>query len=74
MTTSFLSDFCFGGLGVIGLGAYLADQRISPRGVAVIVLGALAIVWGIYTAGFCMSVYGVRWILRSSPERAVPAT
>ncbi len=56
--------FLFGGLGVIGLGAYLADQKNIAAGVAVIVLGALAIVWGIYTAGFCMSVYGVRWILR----------
>jgi hypothetical protein len=56
--------YFFGGGGLVAGGIWLATEKGVPWGWAAVVPGAVGVVWGAYTALYCLSVYENRWIER----------
>jgi hypothetical protein len=56
--------YFFGGIGLIGGGAWLVTEKAMPLGWAMIPVGAVGFAWGVYTGLYCLCVAENRWIER----------
>lgn len=56
--------YILAGIGLIGGGIYLATQKSMLLGWVGVPVGAAGVVWGIYTAIYCLNVAEMRWTNR----------
>jgi hypothetical protein len=56
--------YFLGGAGGVAGGIWLVARGSVPQGCTTIGVGAAALVWGAYTALFCLGVYENRWVNR----------